>query len=115
MTTLQIRHEGPNVTVIKDGVCVFDMPYQAALELAAAIHIQAKLAEEIANREQLTTDQAILVRNGIPLGLITDKRLRHEALEKAQYDPKLRRYIPMNIANEPIVGAPTLIQRKPNA
>ena len=37
-----VRQEGTNVVVIREGRAVFDMPWDAALQLAQAIFSQAK-------------------------------------------------------------------------
>jgi hypothetical protein len=89
-----VRQEGTNVVVIREGRAVFDMPWDAALQLARAIFSQAKRAEELASAERIADDQAVLLRLGVPVGLSSRLDIQEEAQKRAAWDSTLRRYIP---------------------
>ncbi len=89
----QVRLEGTSVQVIMDGNVVLDLTWQSALQLAKAMHTVAKKAEELENVEKVILDQAILMRAGTGIGLVTNPTMAKEAIKVAQFDKKLRRYI----------------------
>ena len=78
-----VRQEGTNVVVIREGRAVFDMPWDAALQLARAIFSQAKRAEELASAERIAEDQAVLLRLGVPVGLSSRRDIQEEAQKRA--------------------------------
>lgn len=111
LTAVQIRSEGQRVLVVKDGRAVFDMPWQAALDLSRGIHAMAKKSEEWSKKEQLIFDQGLLHRMGIRLGLIHNPVLRPEALKAAQRNDTLRRNLRNRIpADAASVGTPAVIR-----
>jgi len=114
---VSVRQEGVNVVVVREGRAVFDMPWDAALELAAAILAQAKRAEELAHAEQIAGDQAILLRLGVPLGLSSRQDIQAEAQNLAAWDSTLRRQIPLKrakgvtgIRSREVFGTPKVIR-----
>jgi hypothetical protein len=111
--SLTVRRDGPRILLLSEGLALADLPWEAALELAHALRAQAKRAEEIACREQVVYDQAILNRLGIKLGLVVDPRLQQEAMHEAAWNSDLRRYLPGGIRSQEVVGMPTLIRHRP--
>lgn len=106
MNNLRIRQDGKTVQVIRNGVLLLDMPWDAAVDVAMAILQQARLVEEIEKREEIIRDQAILNRVGLQIGLLNNSYLQQEAMKEAQYNSELRRYLPDS--NLKVVGKPTL-------
>ena len=94
--TVHVRHEGTTVLIIQDGKALLELPYGAALELANAIRAKAKQAEELAHAESVITDQAILLRSGVPVGLATRPDMIQEAVKEAAWNTALRRYMPVS-------------------
>lgn len=107
---ITIRQEGTRVHLIIDGRLVADLPWNAALEVAQAIRAQAGRAEEIAKREQVIFDHALLLRAGSPFGLALDPYLRREAAKVAQWDSTLRRALPGGIRSRETFGTPAIVR-----
>lgn len=95
-----IRQEGKRVLVFVNGQLVMDLPWEAALELAKAITVKARKAEELAKANQIIEDEAILARAGVPLSLTDHPDIRKEAFTLAAWGSKLRRYIRQNRIDE---------------
>ncbi len=93
MKKVRVHQEGPEVHLIIDGRAL-RMPWNVCLDLATALTIQARKAEEVAKHEQITFDQALLIRTGAPLGLTDNPDIKRQAAIDAASDPKLRKYIP---------------------
>ncbi len=114
---VRIRHEGMRVQVLKDGRVLLELPWQAALDLAKALHAQGKRAEEIDRAQAIIHDQAIVTRLGLRFGLTSHPLLLREAGKEAAWNRNLRRYIPSGraygIASQEMVGAPIIIQHPP--
>jgi hypothetical protein len=110
-----IRQEGDRVLVLKNGVLIADMPWQAALELSAALRRKAKAAEECTAAEKIIADQALLIRVGAPFGLTRNWAMLKESVKKAVTNRNLRRYLPGGIKSREVFGTPTIIQRPPVA
>ena len=111
-----VRQEGTDVVLIAGNKRFFSLPWNAALVLARAITTQAQRAEELAKREQIIYDQAILTRSGAPFGLTNNPTMLKEAANEAAWNTKLRRYITgqsaKGIESQSIVGTPTIIGGK---
>ena len=107
---VSIRQEDTRVLVIEDGRAVFDMPWEAALELAKAITAQAKKAEEIAKADQVIEDAAVLMRSGAPFGLSNNRDILKAAKQEAAWGMP-RRYMRDNFRG--VLYAP-VIQIKKN-
>lgn len=110
-----VRQEGTRVVVLHGGRAVLDMPWDGALELARAIHSQAKRAEELAKADAIADDLAILLRLGVPIGLSDRKDIQQEAQNRAAWDSGLRRYIRgkrakgvNGVRSAGVVGTPTI-------
>ena len=112
MKEIVVRQEGERVLLLHNGVLLFSLPWQAALELGRALHVQGKKAEEEANAVRIVYDQAILTRVGFPIGLSNRPDILREAAKEAAWNRDLRRYIrgdrAMGIANQTIFGTPTI-------
>lgn len=111
-----VRQEGTHVILLLDGrkVCD-DIPWESALQMAKAIYVQAKKAEELAKVDRIIDNQAILLRAGAPFGLSNNKDIQKEAVKESLFNRLLRRYIPFHkglkgIESRGIVGTPTFIQ-----
>jgi hypothetical protein len=111
MANARIRSEGAEVVLTIDGREV-RLPYTAALEIAKVLFSAGKAAEEIALRESIITDQAILLRAGVPLGLTDHPHLQKEAVKTAMYDRDLRRYMPGGVKSGEVFGTPTVTNEK---
>ena len=105
-----IRQEGTAVQLIVDGRLMLDLPWDAALALAQAIHVQAKKAEELAKADQVIYDQAILLRAGLSIGFATDPAMIAEAGKEAAWNSDLRRYMENNLDQSGTVFPPSVIQ-----
>ena len=114
---VRVRQEGTRVLLLKDGRALLDLPWQAALDLARALHAQGKRAEEIDCAQAIIQDQAILTRLGFRFGLTSHPQLLREATHAAAWHRDLRRYIPASrargITSQEVVGAPTVIHQPP--
>lgn len=108
MQAVTIRQEGTSVLLIIEGKAVLNIPWEGAKELARGIQAKALKAEQLAKKELVIYDSAIAFRAGLPFTFSSNPVLRGEAVKVAQYDPKLRRYMP-GIKSREIVGTPTVI------
>jgi len=115
---IRVNQDGTQVNLIHDKG-VISLPWDAALELAKAITIQARQAESLAKIDGIIYDQAILTRLGVPFGLTRNVRVMKEAIKSACWDSGLRRYIrgsrAKGIESGEIFGTPILIQHSPKA
>lgn len=115
--TVTVRQEGARVLLLENGRAIADLPWEAALALSKALHIQGKKAEEIANADRIVMDQAILTRIGVPFGLTSHPALLKEATREAAFNSDLRRYIPPKraggLASQAVFGAPSVIRHDP--
>jgi hypothetical protein len=91
---------------------VFNVPWQQALDIAKALHKHAKLAEELANAEQIIHQEAALMRSGAPISLVTREDMKREAGKEAAWG-WARRYLPNRIRQGAQVYAPTIKQLPP--
>lgn len=102
--------------MVIDGKLVAVLPWQKALEVAAALHSVSKMAEEydVAANGSLILDQAILMRAGAPFSLSGNRAVNEAAKTEAQWG-KLRRYMPSpSIRSGEKFGTPTIIRHNPN-
>jgi len=110
--TFTIHQEGTSVQIIVNGTLVMDLPWDGALELAKAIHVVAKRAEEGAKAEQVIADQALAMRSGWPFGGFTgNPAMIREAGKLAAWDSNLRRYLPHREVNGELY--PFTVTQKP--
>lgn len=109
-----VRCEGLDVLIFMDGQKVMDLPWDAALNLARAIKIQARRIEEQVKALKIIQDNAMLLRSGAPFGLSNDPKIIEESKKEALYNPKLRKYMPFKgITSQEAFGRPTIIQHPP--
>jgi hypothetical protein len=108
-----VRQEGLHVLIIEDGKAILYLPYQAALELARAIYIKAKQAEELAQADRIAFDQAIILRRGLRFGLTNRPDIQDEARKEAAWNTTLRRALPGGIRSQEQVGTPAVIVHEP--
>jgi hypothetical protein len=112
---MSVRREGQRVKLLKEGRLVADMPWDAALALAKAIHGTAKLAEEWAKANEVALDHAVLVRAGVPIGLANHPEVRAEGEKQAVNNRDLRRYLrylPGGVRSTSSVGRPVVVRRE---
>jgi hypothetical protein len=112
--TVRIGHDGFHVILEQDSRILM-IPWQAALEVAKGMTAQARKVEEIVKANQIISDEAFLNRLGFPMSLTKNPDIKKEAFKEAQYDPKLRKYLPNapGIPSSEAVGIPGLIQHPP--
>jgi hypothetical protein len=108
-----VRQEGLRVLVIEDGKAILDLPYPAALDLARALHIKAKAAEELSQADRIAFDQAIILRRGLRFGLTNHPDIQAEAGKEAAWNRDLRRALPGGIKSQEQVGTPAVIRHEP--
>ena len=95
--TAVIRAEGANVVVIVNGTTILDLPWDAAIALARGMISKAKTAEVNAKALEIVSDQALLIRAGMPFNLTLRPDLIKLAGNMAAWDSDLRRYMPNRI------------------
>lgn len=105
MAQIRILPHGTDVVLLHDGKAII-MPWQAAREVAQAIIVAARGAEEEAKKDGIADDYAFALRVGLPVGLSDRHDIQQEALQRAMYDPSLRRYLPGGVESSAMVGAP---------
>lgn len=108
-----LRHEGERVLLIAEGRAVLDMPWEAADELARALTVQARRAEELSKAMPIARDAAVLLRAGVPMGLSSHPKIKAEAVKIARDDRNLRRYMPGGIRSTEQFGAPAVHVHQP--
>lgn len=109
-----VRRDGDRVLVMQDGVTVLNLPWDAAKELAKALRLQAARAEQTAKVERVISDQAFLIRAGIPLSLTPNPAVFKEAGNEAAHNRDLRRYIPTGIPSGVRFGMARLVGHRAN-
>jgi len=113
LQTMTVHREGTRVQLIVNGTLALDVPWEAADEIAKALHVQARRAEEEAKAEQIIYDQAILTRLGVPVGLTDRPDMQREACKEAAWNSDLRRYVrptrAKGIETQEVFGTPTVI------
>ena len=111
--SVRVRHEGTRVLVLQHGRTLLDLPWKTALDLAKALYVQGKRAEEIDRAQAIIRDQAIVTRLGFRFGLTSHPALLREATNEAAWNRDLRRYIPASkargIASQQVVGSPSIL------
>jgi hypothetical protein len=113
--SVRIGHDKADVIWQIEGEKTQRMPWEAAIYFAKGILQQAHKIEELIKANQLIPDQALLFGHGMPVGLITDPRMRREARKMAANEPKLRnpKLGMAGIESTEGVGTPRLIQHPP--
>ena len=106
---MDVRNEGGSVLLIVDGKCVADLPWQAALQVQAAIRAKACLAREYAEASRVISDQALMLRKGIPIGFTDNPKIQDEAAKEAVNNRELRRALPGGVKSQEHVGTPKVI------
>lgn len=110
---LTIRSIEDKVIILLNGKLIATLPWEAAKEFAAGIKHQAGLSEEYAKADQVSSDQAILIRSGLPVNIANLSDVQKEAWRKAQNDDNARRVPMKGIPSRGKVGAPGLIKGDP--
>ena len=98
--TINIREEGGVILMFLDDKLLFKTNYQEAQQIANGLAAVAKIVEERVNQERLVLDQALLMRTGAPIGLISpyNPALMRRARIEAAWNSNLRRYIPSPVS-----------------
>ncbi|MCB0190626.1 MAG: hypothetical protein KDJ65_01635 [Anaerolineae bacterium] len=111
--SVTIRQEGDRVVVVSNGKAVLDLPWNAALEVAAGIRAKAKLAEEQAHLDALAYDSAVMLRAGLPFVMSNRPDVLAVAKREAAWGD-LRRYMPdRGIRSQEKFGTPKLTKHPP--
>lgn len=108
MSKAVLQQNGTKVDLVIDGAIVATLPWQKANELARGLLAQAKRAEEWECAERIASDQALLLRSGVPIGLTEHPAIQAEAAKRAAWDRDLRRYLPGGVKAQSIVGIPAV-------
>lgn len=83
---LSIRQHGTKVVLLAGGKAVLPpIPWDAALQLSAAIKQQAEKAKQLAHPELVIADQALCLRMGLPFGVTDNVEIQREAFKESQY------------------------------
>lgn len=110
----QVHQEGTRVQVAVNGSLALDLPWDSALEIGKAIIVKARQAEELAKVAAIVSDQALLMRAGLPIGLTARPDMMKEAAKEAAWGRELRRAIPFgNIESAEKFGVPSIKQGPP--
>jgi hypothetical protein len=98
------------IVMLINGKISADFPPEVAKSLSIALNQQALIIENEQRQRQNLTDQAILMRAGIPIGLGSNKKMLEEAHNEAQWNRELRRYMKNapGIKSREIFGTPTI-------
>lgn len=110
MIDIKVGHQGSKVMILMDGK-LYEMPWEVAKEMGISLLSHAGSAEEFVQVNRIIEDGAILQRGGFPMGLTNNPKIQREIYKKAQWDTKLRKYMPAPGArSQEIFGAPTIFQ-----
>ena len=112
ITEATVSRDGLDVLVVMNGRRVIGLPWEAALQLARAMVIQARRIEEQVKADKIIQDQALLMRTGAPFGLTSHPDLISAAKKEAACNTVLRKNIPL-IESRESVGSPTVIRHRP--
>lgn len=108
--TARVVHDGLQGSLIVNGREVFAAPPAVLRAVAARLHQAALALEELAGARsgKLITDEAILLRAGVPLSLTGHPAIRAEAEKEAVSNRDLRRYMPGGVKSEEHVPPPAV-------
>lgn len=109
---ITVGMDGPRVLLTIDGKTE-SIPWEAADEIARALTVKARQAEEEQKALGIAADNAVLLRVGVPIGLSSRPDILHESAQIAQYDRDLRRYLPGGIKSREVFGTPTIRRHAP--
>jgi hypothetical protein len=104
MSSIRIKSDGPHVVIIDEASGHYwKMPWNQADEFAAQIKLAAKV-------EQITFDQAVVLRAGFPAGFTDDPRVHDAARKEAGWNARLRRLFHKTPdVRRGVVGTPQLV------
>lgn len=109
-SSARVSLDGVVVVLTIDGRSV-TLPWEAAVQLGTALLAKGRLAEEVVKAEQITFDQALLLRSGAtPVGLTSHPKIIADAEREAAWNSKLRRSLPGGVRSESKLGIPSIIQ-----
>ena len=114
---IRIFSEGAEVHVEAQGKPLLGGHWTQIEAVARLMLKHARSAEEYDNAEQIASNQALLLRAGIPLATATRRDVGKEALKMAQHDKQLRREVPKPstlIETKPVVYRPRIRQSPPD-
>ena len=110
---ITVGMDGKRVLLKSSNGTEMKIPWQVVETLCKVMVSKSKQMEEMANLDRILADQAMMFRSGAPFGLSNRRDILKEAAHIAQYDDKLRRYMPGGIKSTAIVGTPTVIRHDP--
>lgn len=98
------------MVVLRNGVLVGDLQWEAAEAFGKLLIASARVAEETAKAPDIARDQAILLRAGAGFGLTDHRKIQSEAAQLAAWDRDLRRYMPGGVKSQEQFGTPTIVR-----
>jgi hypothetical protein len=107
-----IRADGDQVIITINGNET-RLPYDVALAISRALESVGRAAEEVACREQIIMDQAIVLRAGAPFGLTSHPALQAAAAREAAWNSTLRRQMPGGVRSAEQLGVPAVRRAPP--
>jgi hypothetical protein len=103
--------DATHTLMVFQGRVVASIPWQACLEVGASFTVAARKGEELAKAPDIIAQDALLVRTGAPFALTDNPRIRDASYNDAQWDPHVRRAMPLRAVPSPRqCGTPTLIK-----
>jgi hypothetical protein len=113
LAKLSVRQSGTEVVLLFNGRRVCSLPWGHALQVAQALTVQARRAEELEKHERVAFDHGLMLRTGAPFGLAFNARVRQLGEHAAVWNGKLRRYLPGGVKSKEKVGTPAVRHAKP--
>lgn len=113
--SVDVKRDGPLIGLIDTkGRTAFRTHWRSAEQIARAILAQCRLAEQEEQMQQTVEDSALLLRKGLPFGILPRGfGVEAEVVREAQHGARLRRFLPGGIKGEEIVYAPGVIRHDP--
>lgn len=110
----RVVDEGDLVVIGVDDRHCFRLDWKSALRLGQAIQSRAKNAEQVAKRERIIRDGAMLQRAGWRGAGVTDNsKIQDRIGIEAAHDRDLRRYMPGGVKGQYRIGLGRIIQGPP--
>lgn len=113
LARLTIQQNGTEVVMLFNGRRICSLPWGHALQVARALTIQARRAEEVEKHEQVSFDHGLMLRTGAPFGIAFNRTIRQIGEHKAAWHRSLRRYLPGGVKSQEKLGTPIVTHSKP--
>lgn len=104
---LTLINSGTHVVFEHNNVILMIVPHSHLMEVARGLYSCAKKIEELESADQICDDQALLLRSPLQIGLSDNKKIKEEALKRAEdiktvFQPKLEFGLPKIVNHPPI-------------